>query len=193
MEIFYEIVKNVLVIIIIASFLELLLPEGRVKPFVRFAIGLFILIAVLNPSLSFLFKKNQDFNLDFWNHSISADQSNEIIENGQVIRNRLLDNNSDVVKQKLEGQISAIAMLVPGVQEVETRTELSEEGELKKLSLLITAGDGDKSSSNRENTFSAGEKLSDEEKKQIEDKVIGVVKNLYSIENVDIEIKFEGG
>jgi len=63
MAVLTEIVKTFLVIIILASFLELLLPEGKVKPFVRFAIGLFILIAVLNPGLSLLFS-GHNFDVD---------------------------------------------------------------------------------------------------------------------------------
>ena len=48
----WDIVRNVLVIILVSSFFELLLPDGKVKPFVRFnIIGLFILISVLNPAL----------------------------------------------------------------------------------------------------------------------------------------------
>ena len=54
MQLLSEIVRNVIVIIIIASFLELLLPQGTLQPLVRFAIGLFILIAVLNPVMGFL-------------------------------------------------------------------------------------------------------------------------------------------
>ena len=47
MDVLVEIVKNLLVIIILASFLELLLPGGGMKPYVRLAIGMFVLIAVL--------------------------------------------------------------------------------------------------------------------------------------------------
>ena len=46
MDVLVEIVKNLLVIIILASFLELLLPGGGMKPYVRLAIGMFVLIAV---------------------------------------------------------------------------------------------------------------------------------------------------
>ena len=55
MTVLSEIVRNVLVIVLIASFLELMLPEGTLRPFVRFAIGLFILIVVLSPLAGILF------------------------------------------------------------------------------------------------------------------------------------------
>ena len=55
MEVLAEIVRNLLVIIIISSFLEMLLPEGNTRPFVRFAVGMFVLIAILTPSLHYLY------------------------------------------------------------------------------------------------------------------------------------------
>ena len=42
MEVLTEIVTNLLVIIIISSFLEMMLQEGNTKPFVHFAVALFV-------------------------------------------------------------------------------------------------------------------------------------------------------
>jgi len=195
MTVLTEIVKNVLVIIIMASFLELLLPDGKVKPFVRFAIGLFILIAVLNPSLSFLFNSNHNFQINFWDYCADMDQGDEIMENGRDIKDQLIKSNNDMVKKKLEGQINAVAMLVPGVQSVNTRAQMTEEGMLEKLYLMIRTEEGDKSEKDSNiKVFSAGkEGLSDEEQQQMETKIKSVVRNLYGFENIDIEIEFEGG
>jgi stage III sporulation protein AF len=68
MSVLTEIVRNILVIIIMASFLELLLPEGAIRPFVRFAIGLFVLIAVLNPVLGYFFD-DSNFQITWWEAS----------------------------------------------------------------------------------------------------------------------------
>ena len=52
MSVLTEIVRNILVIIIMASFLELLLPEGH-TPFCALCHRAFVLIAVLNPVLGY--------------------------------------------------------------------------------------------------------------------------------------------
>ena len=57
MEVLVTIVKNLLVIVVIASFLEILLPDSSVRPFVRFAIGLFVILAILNPILAVFFRE----------------------------------------------------------------------------------------------------------------------------------------
>ena len=58
MEILTGIVKNLVVIVVVAGFLELLLPDSSMRPFVRFTIGLFIIIAIINPLLSVFYSGN---------------------------------------------------------------------------------------------------------------------------------------
>lgn len=188
-------VKNVLVIIIMASFLEILLPEGRVKPFVRFAIGLFIIIAVLNPVLNVLFDR-KDFEVNLWDYNLSPEQEREVLERGSRINQQLTSTGESNFAEKIEGQISAVAMLVPGVKEVETRAALDSEGGLKKLDLVVRpegntglAGEGDEI-----RAFSnGGEQSLPVDQEQMEEKIRGVINNLYGFKNIEIEIKFEGG
>lgn len=188
-------VKNVLVIIIMASFLEILLPEGRVKPFVRFAIGLFIIIAVLNPVLNVLFDR-KDFEVNLWDYNLSPEQEREVLERGSRINQQLTRTGESNFAEKIEGQISAVAMLVPGVKEVETRAALDSEGGLKKLDLVVRpegntglAGEGDEI-----RAFSnGGEQSPPVDQEQMEEKIRGVINNLYGFKNIEIEIKFEGG
>lgn len=188
-------VKNVLVIIIMASFLEILLPEGRVKPFVRFAIGLFIIIAVLNPVLNVLFDR-KDFEVNLWDYNLSPEQEREVLERGSRINQQLTRTGESNFAEKIEGQISAVAMLVPGVKEVETRAALDSEGGLKKLDLVVRpegntglAGEGDEI-----RAFSnGGEQSLPVDQEQMEEKIRGVINNLYGFKNIEIEIKFEGG
>lgn len=188
-------VKNVLVIIIMASFLEILLPEGRVKPFVRFAIGLFIIIAVLNPVLNVLFDK-KDFEVNLWDYNLSPEQEREVLERGSRLNQQLTSTGESSFAEKIEGQISAVAMLVPGVKEVETRAALDSEGGLKKLDLIVRPegntglpGEGDEI-----RAFSkGGEQSPPADQEQMEEKIRGVINNLYGFKNIEIEIKFEGG
>lgn len=193
---FTEIVRNILVIVILASFLELLLPDGEVKPFVRFAIGLFILIAVLNPLLSYLFA-DRSLEIELWDYQINSEDSSELIENGKEINQKLFNSNNEMIKEKIQGQISAVAMLVPGVDSVGTLVELGEEGEVDSLSILVkgkgTADEKDDTKTDI-NVFSDKDQaLTKDEKKQIKEKILTVVKNLYGFKDVHIEIEFQGG
>lgn len=194
MAVLTEIVKTVLVIIILASFLELLLPEGKVKPFVRFAIGLFILIAVLNPGLSLLFG-DHNFDVDSWDYTGSIGDAEEIIKKGTEIRERVVQENTELVKEKVQGQINSVVTLVPGVHSADTLIEMTEEGVLEKIYITIIPEEGDKGEEENDGHIFSQEELavSEEEKGEIQDKVISVIRNLYGLKNTDIEIRFERG
>lgn len=187
-------VKNVLVIIILGSFLEVLLPEGRVKPFVRFAIGLFIIIAVLNPVLNALFDK-KDFEVNLWDYQVSLEQEREILEKGNRINQQIAASTEVGIKEKMEGQVSAVAMLVPGVKEVKTSATLNGERGLNKLDLIVRLEESEhKQKEGKTNVFlSGGDTFSPEDKKQIEEKIRGVISNLYGFDNLQINVQFEGG
>ncbi|MDD4562564.1 MAG: stage III sporulation protein AF, partial [Syntrophomonadaceae bacterium] len=187
-------VKNVLVIIILASFLEVLLPEGRVKPFVRFAIGLFIIIAVLNPVLNALFEQ-REFEINLWDYKVSSEQEREILEKGNRINQQIVVSTEAGIKEKMEGQVSAVAMLVPGVKEVKTNATLNDEGRLNKLDLTVRLEESEHSQKGGEvNVFlGEGDVPSAEDKKQIEEKMRGVINNLYGFQNLEINVQFEGG
>ncbi|MGS0764031.1 stage III sporulation protein AF [Syntrophomonas curvata] len=188
-------VKNVLVIIIVASFLEILLPEGRVKPFVRFAIGLFIIIAVLNPVLNALFER-KDWEVNLWDYHLAPEQEREVLERGSRINRQLADTSESSFAAKIEGQISAVAMLVPGVKKVETRAMLDSEGALKQLHLIVRPEEnaGLSGEGGGVKAFSKeGEHSPAIDQKQMEDKIRSVINNLYGFKNIQIEIKFEGG
>ena len=89
MSIIYEIVRNIIVIIIVSSLLELLLPDGRTKPFVRFAIGLFVLIAILSPVLGYLYS-GHDFSIRFWDSAFSSSDEEKFLEKGGRLHEEIM-------------------------------------------------------------------------------------------------------
>lgn len=194
METLADIVRTVLVIIIVASLLELLLPESGLKPFVSFAMGLFVLIAILNPILNVAFK-NRDFKVDLWDYKYNEKLEQQMLEKGLDINQQILQTNDDMIQEKLQGQISAIAALVPGVQEVDTQIKAVDAGALDKVYLVVRLEETEVSEqTNDVGVFSGSEKkLSEEEQDRIKEKILLVVDNLYGIEAGQIEIDFEGG
>lgn len=194
MAVLAGIIKNVLVIIIMASFLEMLLPEGRLKPFVRFAIGLFILIAVLNPVLNTMFK-GQEFKVELWDYSLDKCETEEIARNGNDLNGKIMGQGDAIMKEKLQGQISAIAVLVPGVEDVSTETVISPEGSLEKVHLVINQ-EGPTPEENGDNVGVFADqqgKYDNREKKAIQKKIKSILSNLYGMKEADIEIEFKGG
>ncbi|WP_054692668.1 stage III sporulation protein AF [Syntrophomonas palmitatica] len=186
------IVKSVLVIIILASFLEILLPEGSLKPFVRFTVGLFVLISILNPLLRVAFT-HHNFEVGWWDEKTPPVAA--IQEEGQKISKSLLQNSKSSMQEKIEQQISAVAVLVPGVEEVRTLADMDEQGKVTSLHLLIkpeqkNEGEG---AGKRLKNLSGNNMLSRDEQNNLGKKVSQLVRNFYGLENTVIEVEFEGG
>ncbi|MDD2510243.1 MAG: stage III sporulation protein AF [Syntrophomonas sp.] len=194
MQVLQEIVRNVLVIIILTSFLELLLPEGGVRPFVRFAVGMFIVIAVLNPVLSLLFNE-QELKLNLWDYRLEEGKSEEIIHNGKQIQQEIISEHNNMARDKLQGQIDAVAVLVPGVEKVKSRIEIGENGELQTINIFLQSASPEAKKEEEGIQVFSGENsnLSPEEKKLIEDKVVNIISNFYGLSTTQIEVEFEGG
>jgi len=193
MDVLKDIVQNLLVIIILSSFLELLLPEGQLKPFVRFAIGLFVIVAILSPSLSYLFD-DRNFEVEFWNYQIENQMEEDILKKGQTIQQDLGKNSSSLIKEKVQGQINAVAMLVPGVDGVQTEVQVGADGNVHEIKLMVRAQDSLVESVDQVKVFSgmdAEKEKADHE--QIQSKIRQVLKNLYGIDEKQINIQFEGG
>lgn len=192
MDVIAEIVKNLLVIIIMSSFLEIMLPDGTIKPFVRFAIGLFILIAVLSPTLSFLFN-DKNFQISVWDDRVDGHIPQEIQASGQKIQQQITGKSSELMKGKLEGQISAVAILVPGVDDVHTEVSVGEDGSLQRLQLMVTPRKNKSSDEVEKVNGFSGSPQSETEQKEIQRKILQVMSNLYGLKGENIKIIFEGG
>ncbi|MGI5879235.1 MAG: stage III sporulation protein AF [Syntrophomonadaceae bacterium] len=194
MQLLSEIVRNVIVIIIIASFLELLLPQGTLQPLVRFAIGLFVLIAVLNPVMSFLLQ-DVNYSIDCWNFQADSKGQEEIMQQGKELNEQLINSNQKLLQEKVEGQIGAVAMLVPGIEEVETLVSINNQGSMEKIELIISPESADPPlEDGKIGVLGLNyQSLSAEEKKKVEAKVRRVVKDLYGFKDEQIKIEFRGG
>lgn len=193
MQVLAEIVRNLLVIIMVASFLELLLPDGNIKPFARLAMGLFILIAVLNPALNVLYG-DREFKVNLWDYQPDNAESERILQAGQKMNERITAANSAAIKEKVEGQLEAMALLVPGVEDVHINAGVDNTGMVTKLDLkVVPENSSSKGDEEKINVFSDQKHFSAKEKEHIRQKIKSVVQNLYGLNNVDIDIKFEGG
>ena len=192
MEVLAEIVRNLLVMIIIASFLEMLLPEGNTRPFVRFAVGLFVLIAILTPSLHYLYD-DVSFPVSAWDDSWPGYDNEYVTGTGARIQEQIKGQSDLLLQEKLEEQVSAVAILVPGVDDVQAELTLDQNGNPRRLGLVVQSSGPIKTDGIRPVEVWAGaETEADLDKAEITSKMIKIITNLYGLEAQDIEIVFEG-
>lgn len=190
MDVLAEIVKNLLVIIILASFLELLLPTGTMKPFVRLAIGMFVLIAILNPTVKWLFPQ-EDLQISSWEWSEYRPEQQDILDKGSELHNKILADSNAGVQSKLEGQISAIAMLVPGVSEVDSKLLLNPDGSIQKVTINVSGAQVRSPNQTSVGVFSGEESTTLDP--EVEARMAEIMRNMFGLSKQQIEIQIKGG
>lgn len=193
MDILTGIVKNLVVIVVVASFLEILLPDSSMRPFVRFTIGLFVIIAIVNPLLSVFFS-GSDLKSLAWDLPWEYNDDTEYEDIGIQVNRDIQNTGNQVIKQKVEEQINSLAILVPGVRDLATEVDLDlEGGGLSQVTLVIVSNQsGNSSSDGSVSAFSSREEVK-QNQEEIKDKLTSMMKNLYGLEESKLEIKFEGG
>lgn len=192
MVVIAEIVRNLLVIIIISTILEMMLPEGNTRPFVRFAVGMFVLIAILTPSLDYLYEDG-NFQISSWDDRVYGSNAEKINSSSERIQKQITDRSNSLMQEKVEGQIGAIALLVPGVEDVETAVIIGDNGNPKKISLIVRSSKAAESGRIQPvEAWGHSVENSDSDQIAIRNKVKKLITNLYGLEQENIEVKFEG-
>lgn len=94
-------VKNLGIVIVIVSILEMLLPNNKTKKYIKIVFGLFIILNIISP----LIKERQVFsieNFDFDDFSNSIESSNNINENETVNQETMDKKIGELYKKELE-------------------------------------------------------------------------------------------
>lgn len=192
MVVIAEIVKNLLVIIIISTILEMLLPEGSTKPFVRFAVGMFVLIAILTPSLSYLYKEG-NLQISTWDDQVYSSDPDKINRSSERIQEQIANHSNSLLQKKVEGQIGAIAILVPGVNDVEAAVTITDNGSPQKISLIVRYFSSEKNGLVQPvEVWGESAESENSDQTSISNKMKKLLSSLYGLEEKDIDVTFEG-
>lgn len=139
METIRTIVKNVLVIIMTAVFLEVVLPRSDIKRYINLVIGLFLVIAVLSPFLQAIHK---EFTFDVFDHAAVPDSETQaIIARGREMAAGQKLQAARQYKEKLTRQVAALAALYPGVRVKRVEIDMVEDpgdpgfGQVKRITV----------------------------------------------------------
>ncbi len=138
------IVRNIAIVILLASFLELLLPNNSMRRFVQLVMGLFVLMAVLGPVVKLL-DRPLSFEIPAWSETgAGSDQElAQVLQQGQSLKDKSKQAAMDGLKQALEQQAKALALTVQGVKEVSLQANLKQSGEVESLEVYVGAPGSD--------------------------------------------------
>lgn len=132
METIRLLVRNLVFLVMMAAFLEMLLPLQGTRRFVQVIIGLFVLLAVLGPIVT-LFRQQPP--LHFALPDTAGDDAglSEILQQGQGLQQVTAAQGQAAYVQRLEDQIEVMCRFVPGVSSAEADVTLTPESPLSSL------------------------------------------------------------
>ncbi|WP_208985052.1 stage III sporulation protein AF [Maledivibacter halophilus] len=135
-------IKTIVTVIILVSFLEMLMPEGKMKKYLNLILGFIIMLIILNPIISILNTsknlENEVFKLSseisrkeyaFSSSNIEKKQKNQLEE---LYKNRIKQDIVYRIESKYDVKIDKVNM------EIEEITEDSA-GKIKKLELIVNS------------------------------------------------------
>ncbi len=138
MDTIRSIVRNIAIVILLASFLELLLPNNSMRRFVQLVMGLFVLMAVLSPAVKLL-DRPLSFEIPAWSESEagSGQELAQVLQQGQNLKEKSQQAALDGFKQVLEQQAKALALTVKGVEEVSLQAGVKTNGAVESLQVYV--------------------------------------------------------
>lgn len=143
MGVIQNLVQELVLLVILAVFLELLLPEGDMRRYVRMVLGLLIIVAVLQAGVGLW---NRDLAVDLsWISVGQPDQqtTGEILREGERLWERGQTQALGQYEEGMARQIKALAGLNPQVTVAGVRVRLSDgvspgaPGRLEEVVLIL--------------------------------------------------------
>lgn len=139
METLTGLIRQVVLIALLAAFVEMFLPRDDLARFVRLIMGLFIIVAVLTPVLNWLNRDGVTV-LEAWVDSRGQVADTEsILVQGERLAQQGEQLMLDDYSTRLAKQVQAIVRLVPGVEEAVVTADLP--GEEVEVEIAVPEGD----------------------------------------------------
>jgi stage III sporulation protein AF len=116
-------IRNVVIIVLLTTFLDMILPSSNLQRFVKVIMGLFVVVTLLNPLIN-LFTKDRNFEVLAWQQAENGAGFKSVqskTETLQEVNQQLFLENYE---KQLAGQMEALVKLVQGVQTAEVELKL---------------------------------------------------------------------
>ncbi|MDF9407491.1 MAG: Stage III sporulation protein AF (Spore_III_AF) [Pelotomaculum sp. PtaB.Bin013] len=150
MEVIRSLIQNLVVIVILAMFLEMLLPAGDMRKYVKMVMGLLIIVAVIQ-AVGDLLHRDYTGDLPSLTEKKVDERLSLIMESGKKISSEQQQKAIEQYKRGLANQVMALASInkeIPVVDAdvvVNTEREGAGYGQISKIVMFVEKpGDNDK-------------------------------------------------
>ncbi len=183
-------VRNIVLVVLFASFLELLLPTNGMQRFVRVVMGLLILLAILTPVVDVLQSSRMPEVPALGQGGQTADRVRSGTENVVRERDRLAQ---EMYKRDLARQIRAVVTAVDGVADARVAVSLAQDkagrnGALDKVVVYVQPGLAAADRKVDKIVAGAGGEARSELRAALRDKIARMICEIYQLPAAQVEI-----
>lgn len=123
METLVAVARQIILIVLLGAFLEMLLPNQEMARFVRLVIGLFIIVSVLNPLMTWI-NGGQPVEVQAWEYVEPVPQTESILAQGERLRRQGEEIVLGTYSDRLARQMEVMVELLPEVEEAHLAVDL---------------------------------------------------------------------
>jgi stage III sporulation protein AF len=153
-------VRKIILIILLAHFIEMLLPDNDLKKYVEVVIGFFLILVLLTPILRLSGRRisQLEFNL-----TPSAQPSfAQIVQTGKNLRRQQMEETQGDYKQKLSNQVEAVARLNARITNPQVEIELDSQNNLRQITIKAVSQNRSDSASTTDDNGDQSQALAEE-------------------------------
>lgn len=172
-------VKSIVMVVLFASFLELLLPASSMQRFVRVIMGLLVMLTILNPVVEFIQTRLGPEQVPAMSGRLTP-ASDGVLQNANVVAEKRSRLAAEIYQKDLAKQIRAVVVALDGVADARVAVELKNPAEgrtgaIEKITIYLQTG----------NT-AAGQKT---DPATIKAKISRTVRELYQLRDSQVAIQ----
>lgn len=123
MDALHDLIRNLVIILLLAGFLEMLLPSKSLKGFVKLTMGLFVISAILTPLTSFL-GMTMESGVPAWIESI--DDGYPVLASGEEGESMGTNAVLEQYKVIIANQVKALTVGMDKVADLDVEVELAQ-------------------------------------------------------------------
>jgi len=185
-------VKTIIFVVLFASFLELLLPNSSMQRFVRVIMGLFIMLAILNPVIDVV--QNHFIPSQVPVLGTNSTSSSLILNHAAATARDREQLAAEIYKKELAQQMKVLITALDGVAEAKIVIDTNHSGndkrsnQISSIVIYVAPGNPEKELKISKITIShegGGEELNAE----LKNKITKLITELYQVSKEIIDIK----
>lgn len=127
--------EHIIIAVIIGTILEMILPNGNSKKYIKTVIGIFILYTIISPGIKLITK--EEFKIDYTEYEkyfTKAEEARSLENEANDVTNKILENTyKEEIKSKIKKDIGDLGFFVSNIF-LNTNIQT---GEISKLDISV--------------------------------------------------------